>query len=351
MKKFLALLLALAMVFSLAACGGTGEPAEDSGSEDAAASEGGTIAVEDLKIGILIPGSPTDGGFSQRAVEAAAYLEEVFPGCTTSVVQAATAEEIKQEGSNFADDGYQIVFGHGGQCSAPFDEICGDYPDVWFATMGGECREANLFEINMCYEQVTYIAGVAAALTSDTNTIAWQTGGDYASYTKTTNALEMGAKSVNPDIKVLSQVLSATDPTVGYETALSQINEGASFVMSNSNEAQSGAIKAAAEQGAYTMGCIGNFTDQAPDSLIMNTYCEYAPAYEMAVQAVLDGDVPEQLDVTPQNAPEALFWEWNDQVKDTLDPEVVEKVEAEWEKMLNGEIHVPDEFEYAASLN
>ena len=348
MKKLLAMLLVAAMVFSLAACGGTGDSA-DSGSDAGSSTEG--LEGSDLMIGILIPGSPTDGGFSQRAVEAGAHLEEVF-GCKVSVVQAATAEEIKQEASNMADDGYQVVFGHGGQCSSPFAEICGDYPDVWFGTMGGDCRDTNLFEINMCFEQVTYVLGAAAALTSDSGIIAWQTGGDYASYTKTTNSYEMGAKSVNPDIKVLGQVLSATDPTVGYETALSQISEGATCVLSNSNEAQSGAIKACAEEGIYTAGCIGDFTDQAPEQVIMNMYCEYAPAYELAVKMIIDGSIKDtdQIDVTPANTPDALYWEWNDTVKASLDADVVAQIESIWEDVKAGKIHVPDEFEYAASL-
>lgn len=354
MKKIISMLLAATLVVSLAACGGGASNNEtssgsDSGSSSAPAAEAEGGEASDLKIGILIPGSPTDGGFSQRAVEAGAHLEEVF-GCTVSVVQAATAEEIKQEGANMADDGFDIVFGHGGQCSSPLKEICGDYPDVWFGTMGGDERDTNLFEINMQFEQVTYMFGVAAALTSDSGVIAWQTGGDYAAYTKTTNSYEMGAVSVKPDIKVLGQVLSATDPTVGNETALSQISEGASAILSNSNEAQSGAIKACADKGIYTAGCIGNFTDQAPDSVIMNMYCEYAPAYERAVRMILDGTITEQIDVSPENTPEALFWEWNDQVKETLDAEVIEQVESIWEDVKSGKIHVPDEFEYAASL-
>ena len=350
MKKLLALLLAGCMVFAMTACGGTGEPTGDSSS----GTSGGAsdLTAEDLKIGCLIPGSPTDGGFSQRAVEAMDALEEEYPGCTTSVVQAATAEEIKQEAANMADDGYNIIFGHGGQCSSPFAEICGDYPDVWFGTMGGDQRADNLFDMYMQFEQVTYILGYFGGLTSETGTIAWQTGGDYASYTKTTYSYELGAKDANPDIEVLSQVLSSTDPTEGYETALSQIEAGASLVLSNSNEAQSGAIKACKEKNVYTAGCIGDFTDQAPDQVVMNMYCNYTPAYIEAVRQILEEGAPaQQIDVNPNNFPDALYWEWNDTVKNTLDEETITAVEDQWQKVLDGEIDIPDEFEYQEMLN
>ena len=100
MKKFLAMLMALVMILSLVACGGS-DTAEDTTDDTATEDTAGDYS--DLQFGFLIPGSPTDGGFSQRCVEAAAYIEEQFPGCSTSVVQAATAEGIKQAGSEMAD--------------------------------------------------------------------------------------------------------------------------------------------------------------------------------------------------------------------------------------------------------
>lgn len=355
MKKVLAAVLAAAMVFSLAACGSSSSSeskssAESKSSSDKSASSSSSSDYSKLKIGILIPGSPTDGGFSQRGAESAETFKKDFPGCTATVVQAATAEEIKQEAANMGDEGYTIVFGHGGQCSSPFKEICADYPDTYFGTMGGEERDKNLFEMNMKFEEITYIAGVTAALTSESGIIAWQTGGDYASYTKTTNSYEMGAKSVVPSIQILSQVLSATDPTVGYETALSQINAGASFVLSNSNEGQAGAIKACKEKGVYTVGCIGDFTEQAPDQVVMNMYIDYAVAYEVGIKEVLDGNVEQQIDISAAKYPKAMWWEWNDTVKSKLSADVVSKTESAWEDVKSGKVDVPDEFEYGATL-
>jgi len=357
MKKFVAVLLVALMTLSLAACGSSSSGTSDSnssGTDSGSSSSSSSSSSTDyskLKVGFLIPGSPTDGGFSQRAVEAAEDLKTKYPGCQTSVVQAATAEEIKQEASNMADSGFTIVFGHGGQCSSPFKEICADYPDVWFGTMGGQERDSNLFEVNMCFEQITYVIGAAAALTSNSGVIAWQTGGDYASYTKTTNSYELGAKSVKSDIQVKGQVLSSTDPTEGYETALSQIDAGASFVLSNTNEAQSGAVKACKEKGVYTCGVLGAFKDQAPDQVMIDTFVSYSKAYQVAVQEVLDGKVEQQIDITPQKYPDIMTWEWNDTVKSALSADVVSKVESIWSDVKAGNVKIPDEFEYGATLN
>ena len=61
MKKLLALLLALAMVFALAACGSSEAPAEEAPAEEAPAEEATDgraarepIAAADLKIGVIL---------------------------------------------------------------------------------------------------------------------------------------------------------------------------------------------------------------------------------------------------------------------------------------------------------
>ena len=132
MKKLIPLILSGALLLGTAACGG-GTSTTPEGSTPPA--EGGSEA-SDVKIGILIPGSPTDGGFSQQGAEAGKKLEENY-GYEVATVEAGTADVIKSEAETMAAEGYKIVFGHGGQCSAPFAEICEDYPDTWFVTFGG----------------------------------------------------------------------------------------------------------------------------------------------------------------------------------------------------------------------
>lgn len=223
LRKQISLWTASALLMGgLAACGGGGEgaPADSSGTPE---------GESEIKIGILIPGSPTDGGFSQQAAEAGSLLEEQF-NCHVAVVEAATADAIKSEGETMAAEGYKIVFGHGGQCSTPLAEISKDYPDTWFVTTGGTEIRENQFPACLCLEQSTYVAGVIAGLMTESNVIGCSVGGDFPAYTKTTNGFKLGAESVNPDVEVLFAVLSSTDTTEAYETTTNQIQMGADFM-------------------------------------------------------------------------------------------------------------------------
>ncbi len=355
MKKLLSFALAAVLALSLAACGSTSSSTTASaassaaGSSAAASTAGGSSApaaadAKDVKIGILIPGSPTDGGFSQQAAEAGKKIESTF-GYTVSVVEAASAEEIKQEGETMAADGYSIVYGHGGQCSTPFAEICEDFPDTWFVTFGGTEIRDNLFPVVMNAEEGTYVAGVASGMLTETNKLGITLGGDFPAYTKTTNGWALGAKSVNPDIEIMSAVLSSPDANECYETTLNQIKSGADQIMSNSNEGQAGAMKAVSEsEGVYTVGCLGDFISLAPDQVIMNVICDYGAGYLDATKQIMDGTVKaEPMFLTIANG--CVSIQWNDAVKATLPEDVVAAVEKAYEDVKSGTVKVPNEYE------
>lgn len=322
---------------SLAACGGGEAPAADPG--------GTSGKTEEVKIGILIPGSPTDGGFSQQAAEAGVLLEKQF-GCHVAVVEAATADAIKSEGETMAAEGYQIVFGHGGQCSTPLAEISGEYPDTWFITTGGTEIRENQFPACLCLEQSTYVAGVIAGMMTQSDVIGCSVGGDYPAYTKTTNSFKLGAESVNPDVEVLFAVLSATDTTEAYETTTNQIERGADFIYSNTNEGQGGSIKAVSEhEGVYAFGSLGDFIPLAPESVMGNTMGDWSKAFIQTTQAILNGEMgePEILYLDMSN--DAVYFEWNEELRKTVPQEVLDKVDETIRGIGDGSIHVPNEYE------
>lgn len=347
MKKTLSLFLSCALLLGAAGCsngasggGGATPPSGSSAVPQSAAPAGGG---DDVKIGILIPGSPTDGGFCQQGAEAGGRLEAL--GYEVHVVEAVTAEEVKSEAENMANEGYRIVFGHGAQTVTPLAEISPEYPDTWFVTLGGEVITDNQFPICVCAEESTYVLGVIAGLMTKTGTIAYTVGGDYPSYTKYTNAFQLGAQSVNPEVRTLGAVLSATTPTEGYETTKNQIAAGADMILSNSNEGQIGAIKAVTEsENVFAFGNLGDFNDTAPDKIIANLVCDYSVGYVQATEQIMAGTVkPEIMFMTINNGCVDVLW--NDAMKATLPEAVVKAADEAYEGIKSGSIDVPNEYE------
>lgn len=346
LKKLFALTLSGVLLLSAAGCSksGASPSAPPSALPTATPGESQSTA-SDVKIGILIPGSPTDGGFSQQAAEAGARLEEQF-GYQVSVVEAATAETIRSEGETMAAEGYKIVFGHGGQCSSPLAEISGDYPDTWFVTTGGTEVRDNQFPASLCLEESTYVCGVIAGMMTKSNVIAYSLGGDFPAYSKTTNAYELGAKSVNPDIQVLGAVLSSPDANEAYETTLNQIKMGADFIYSNTNEGQAGAMKAVKESdGVYAFGSLGNFIPLAPGKVIGNAMGDWAKAFVGATQAIMNNEITKTEIMFLNVANDSVYFDWNADVKDTLPKKVVDAAEQTFQDIKDGKIDVPNEYE------
>lgn len=353
LQKIASLALAGTLLLGAAGCAGTPSGAsQEPGAADPTSTTpaqstpptGGDTAPSDVKIGILIPGSPTDGGFSQQGAEAGKKIEETY-GYEVSTVEAGSAETIKQEAETMASQGYKIVFGHGGQRSSPFAEVSPDYPDTWFVTFGGTEIKDNQFPVCMNAEEGTYVLGVVAAMMSKTGTIAYTLGGDYPAYTKTTTGWALGAKSVNPDIVVKDAVLSSPDANECYETTLNQIKSGADIILSNSNEGQSGAIKAVTEsEGTYTFGCLGDFISLAPEKVLANIIGDYGAGYLEVTKSIMDGTAkPEIMYLTIANG--CVSVEWNEALKATLPEEVIQAADQAYQDIKDGKIDVPNEYE------
>ena len=116
MKKILTLALALAMVLSLAACGGSSTPAATTaattaGDTTAAPEAGDTTAAPaaaDVKIAVVCDASgQNDNGYNQSAVEGAKELAEQY-GIEYKVVEPT--ESTGDTLAALAEDGYNLIF-------------------------------------------------------------------------------------------------------------------------------------------------------------------------------------------------------------------------------------------------
>ena len=157
----------------------------------------------------------------------------------------------------------------------------------------------------------------------------------------------LGAKSVNPDLKIQEAVLSSPDSNECYETTMNQIKSGADFVLSNSNEGQAGAMKAVGEsENVYTFGCLGNFFDMAPGKVLGNIIGDYNVGYDQATKAILDGTAEaEIMYLTIANG--CVSVEWNPDIP--LPEDVQAAVDQAYEDIKSGKIDVPNEYEQDAA--
>ena len=194
MKKFIALALASVMTLSLAACGGSGEAADNSG--DAAAAAGTAISGDTIKIGVFEPTTGENGGGGLQEVLGIRYANTVAPtvdinGTTYNI---ELVEVDNQSDKTAAVTAAQSLISSGvvgvlGSYGSGVSIAAGQtFADASVPAIGASCTNpqvtlGNDFYFRTCFLdpfQGTVMASYAKDLGCTTAAIISQNGDDYS---------------------------------------------------------------------------------------------------------------------------------------------------------------------------
>ena len=341
-KQVLALLLSGALMLSAAGCSGGGDAAGS-----AQPSSGGSEA-GDIKVGVILSGPPTDGGYCQQGADGVRAIQEKYglEDSQISIIDSVTtAETARAEAEAMAEEGYTVVFGQGGQFADYFKEVAEAYPDTWFVTNGGSVVGDNQFPICMSNEEGGYVCGVIAGMMTQSNQLGVIVCGDTPSYTKPGVGFALGAKAANPDVKVSQVVLSSANSNEAYETAMNMISSGTDLIFPNADAGNVGAIKAVSEHsGTYSFGVFGDYIESAPQQVIANMMPDAPGAYVAAFDAIMNGEAGGEVMFLGM-AEGIVNLVWNEDVKAALPEDVVAAAEQAMEDIKSGAIQIPNEYE------
>jgi basic membrane protein A and related proteins len=344
MTKAAALLLAGSL--ALAAC------ASDEETGGGTANEGG--GSEDLKIGLAYDtGGRGDRSFNDSAyagVEAAVAelggdIQEVSPNDDGS----NRAELL----SNLAEQGFNPVIAVGFAYDEVIGEVAPEFPDTTFAQVDGSnfdgAKGDNVTGLLFAEHEGSFLAGVAAALKTETGTIGFVGGVDTELIQKFQAGYEAGARAVKADINILSQYISPAgdfsgfgDPARGKIVAQGMFEGGADIVYHAAGGSGQGVFEAAAAAGGRAIGVdsdqYNTVDDPALKAVIMTSMLKRV---DNAVQAFItdfsEGNVEGGTDVVNDLSTEgvglATTGGFIDDIQDDID--------GYRQKIIDGDIEVP----------
>ena len=235
-----------------------GPPAVTLDDECEAAKADGVEAPEGFQVNLVTDiGRVDDGTFNQYAYEAMEAAKECF-GFESSYIETVSEADYAANISTTLENEPNVIITTGflladdtlaaAEANADVDFIGVDQfqPEFPENYVGVQFRE----------DQGGYMAGVLAASLSESGVIGVVGGReDVPPVVRFVNAYETGAKSVNPDIRVLSVYNeSFTAPDKGASDAAQFIGEGADVIFGAGGQTGSGGIAAAAEQGVWAIG-------------------------------------------------------------------------------------------------
>ena len=263
MKKFAALLLALVMALSLAACGNQNTPV---GSGSNAGSTSGDEA-KVYNVVYLVNGNLGDKSFFDSA-EAGLDQLKADGRITLTTIEMGGLDEDKPKWKDTlyevsASGEYDVVICGTYQMPDFLKEVADQYPDQKYVIFDDNTyagQSANVMNITYKQNDMGYLMGIfAATLTTDTSiekinedaVIGFVGGVDSPVINDFLIGYIEGAKSVNPDIKVdVRYTNDYVDTAIAKEYGLSMINDNkCDIIWGVAGNAGNGAAEAALETG------------------------------------------------------------------------------------------------------
>ena len=339
MKKFLALLLALVMALSLFACGKKDDDA------DKAKVKVGFITLHDEN-------STYDKNFINGAKEAIKNL-----GLTDADYILKTnipeGQECYETACDLAEQGCNIIFADSFGHEGFMIDAAKKYPNVQFChSTGTRAHTEGLKNYHNAFASIyegRFLAGIAAGLklnemidagqfTKEEAKMGYVGAFTYAEVISGYTSFYLGAKSVCPTV-----TMDVTFTGSWYDEALEK--EGAQKLIAGgckliSQHADSFGAPTACETAKVPTGSYnGSTTSAGPNTYNISSRINWAPYYEYAIKAVMDGTEIKTDWTGDLSTGSVVLEEINDAVAAKGTAEAIADAKAKLEK---GEIHVFD---------
>ena len=287
MKKILAILMAIAMVFSFAACG----TKKDGGDTE-----------KKLKVGFIFlhdENSTYDNNFLTGAEEA----------CKKLGVEMITKKNIPEQNACYdaaaelVDSGCSIIFADSFGHEDFMIKAAKDFTNVQFChATGTKAHTVNLPNFHNAFASIyegRYLAGVAAGLKLNEMIAAGKFKAEeakmgyvgaftYAEVISGYTSFYLGAKSVCPTVTMdVSFTGSWYDETLEKEAANTLIQKGCKLISQHADSM--GAPTACETAGIPNVSYNGSTVSQCPNTFIVSSRINWEPYFEYMIKCVQDG--------------------------------------------------------------
>lgn len=295
MKRILAVTLALMVALSfLSACisnteESSGELAENIAEETM--EERMEEEVESLRVALVVPESINDGGWNSSAYNGLLLIQEKY-GAEISFTENVQLSENDEVFRMYAEEGYDIVFGHGNEFADSAKRVAPSYPNTQFCITASDIvQEPNVSSLNTDNAQQGFISGVLAATLSESGSVGIVAGMNIPSISDCVTGFELGAKYVDEDIEVRSTYVGDfVDAAKGKEIAYSMIDAGVDIIMHNAGTAGNGVFEACEVGGIMAIGAVADQSDYAPDTIVSSAIADMPRAFTAFVELYMSDD-------------------------------------------------------------
>ena len=283
-------------------------------------------------------------GVQRAAQDLPIILRDIEPGTPNAIEPAMRA---------FAERNFDLIIGVGFAQAPIMDLVAKDYPHIQFAIIDGDSKLPNVTSLQFREHEGSYLVGILAAKATRTNTIGFLGGMDIGLIHRFAKGYEEGAKSVNPNIRVIENYVGVTDaawnnPGKGKELSLAQIGKGADVIFTAAGNSGLGAFDAVEQQGTqngrathFVIGVDSNQNGVKPGFVLTSMI----KRVDNVVYNIVKDVVNKQFQPGPHYFgldKDGVGYAMDDFNKNLVSPDALEAAETAKKKIIAGEIKVTD---------
>lgn len=246
-------------------------------------------ATKRFRVALLTPGPTSDRSWSGIAYDGLKTLRDSL-GAEISNIQTKTPAQFEENFRQYGAQHYDLVIGHGFEYQDAATRVAPAYPSTTYVVTSGRVTGPNLAGVSFAFEESSYQAGIVAGAMTRTNTVGLIAGEEQPPVKASFAAFALGAKSINPNVKVLTSYIGNWDDvSAAKEQALAQIAQGADILFQNADAAGLGVFQAAREKKVLAFGTNSNQNDIAPDVIVGSVVIDLSKAFLLIAREVQRG--------------------------------------------------------------
>ena len=305
MKKFLALLLSLAMVLALVACGDKTDDSSNDGDQ--------STDTKTVKVGLICIGDENDQGYTYNFIRGKEAATEALAAKGINVewvVKYNIGEDSTCEDANIelAEECCEIIFNNSYGFEPFMLKVAPDYPDIQFVgcTNQGSWNDGldNTHNAFASIYEGRYLAGVAAGMKlqqliddgtiqPEEAVIGYVGAFSFAEVISGMTSYFLGARSVCPSATMKVQFVGSwSDATAEADAAKALIDLGCIVISQHSDNTTP--ATAAQAGGVYHTGYNNDMISIAPEASLIGTRIDWTNYFVHAIECVVNGTELEQ---------------------------------------------------------
>ena len=243
---------------------------------------------------------------------------------------------------------YDLIIGVGFLFQEPMKRVASEFPDVKFALIDAVIEQPNVASLTYRAHEGTFLAGVIAALKTETKQIGFIGGMKVPLVEAFEVGFAAGIKATNPDIKFTADYVGVTpqafnDPAKAKELALAQYNnKGIDIILAAAGASGLGVLEAAKATKKSIIWVDSNGNNLAPGLVLTSVIKGVEISIYETIKSVQEGNFSGgRKDYGLKEG--GVEYIVDDVNRELLPDKILKQIEAFKAKIISGDIVVPHE--------